>query len=309
MMTTTATLGPADSDSVAAVQQYMPDAHHLLFNRRGDVIEAFENGRADRALVPVYNTREGEIKEYFKLVEFLKRGYWVDNIVLPIHLSLGAIAEYGTRDAIRVIVGRGAVFRQCEDYIQAHHPNATLMTVQDIEAAILDITSGKKLSYGIIEAEQLVKKYGLNVLAREVASHNRTRFALLGPELPAPTGYDATAIITRPLRDKVGILSDILGEFTRRGVNILDLRSENDIKTQKLQIYIEVEGHCEDERLKSALKRIETSIIQEKNALRLLGSFPRVDMRVKKINSFGFIGTGDMSKWFADRLKNEGYTI
>ena len=30
-------------------------------------------------------------------------------------------------------------------------------------------------------------------------------------------------------------------------------------------------------------------------------------MRVKKINSFGFIGSGDMSGWFADRLRNEGY--
>jgi prephenate dehydrogenase len=30
-------------------------------------------------------------------------------------------------------------------------------------------------------------------------------------------------------------------------------------------------------------------------------------MRVKKIKTFGFIGTGDMSSWFADRLENEGY--
>jgi prephenate dehydrogenase len=31
-------------------------------------------------------------------------------------------------------------------------------------------------------------------------------------------------------------------------------------------------------------------------------------MRTKHISSFGFIGTGDMSKWFAKRLESEGYT-
>jgi prephenate dehydrogenase len=43
--------------------------------------------------------------------------------------------------------------------------------------------------------------------------------------------------------------------------------------------------------------------------IRILGSFPRLDMRTKHIRSFGFIGTGAMSRWFADRLASEGYEI
>ena len=148
----------------------------------------------------------------------------------------------------------------------------------------------------------------MSLLVREVASHNKTRFAVLSSVPADATGYDATAIITRPLKDRVGMLVDILGEFTRRGINILDLRSENDIETQKLQIYIEIEGHHNDDLIEEALLRIERSVIQEENSIKLLGSFPRVDMRVKKINGFGFIGTGAMSQWFADKLGNEGYT-
>ncbi len=159
----------------------------------------------------------------------------------------------------------------------------------------------------MIESEALVKKHGFKLLAREVVSHNRTRFSVIGRE-PAPvSGYDATAIITRPLRDRVGMLADILGEFTRRGINILDLQSENDVQTQKLRIYVEVEGHIDTLFCKDALNTIESTVIQEEDALKVLGSFPRVDMRVKKIKSFGFIGSGAMSKWFADRLENEGY--
>ena len=162
---------------------------------------------------------------------------------------------------------------------------------------------------GVIETEQMLRAHGLHIVEREVAQHNRTRYAVLGPELAVKTGYDATAFITKPLDDRVGILVDILSEFSRRGINILDMRSESDIKTQKLQIYIEAEGHIQDEIVAGAIAHIEERVIGKPGSVRLLGSFPRVDMRTKFIRSFGFIGTGDMSKWFADRLESEGYDI
>jgi prephenate dehydrogenase len=181
------------------------------------------------------------------------------------------------------------------------------MTVPDIGAAMEDIKEHNRRDYAIVDSEELLLAHNFDIVDREIAAHNRTRFAIIGANLSGETGYDATAIITRPLKDRVGMLVDILGEFTKRGINILDLRSENDIKTQKLQIYLEIEGHIGSELLQDALKHIERTVIKEEDSLRLLGSFPRVDMRVKKIRSFGFIGTGAMSEWFADRLENEGY--
>lgn len=308
-MPSIATIGPIGSDSYQAACQYATDADLILFNKLADIVNAFSKGKVDYALVPVYNTREGEVKEYFRLVSKMEKGYWVDNIVLPIHLSLGTLT--GTENIlpeITTIVGRGSVFRQCGEYIDDNFPNATLMVVQDIEQAMLTIQREQQFDHAVIDSEELVKKHGFDLAAREVVPHNKTRFAVIGKELAPLTGYDATAIITRPLKDRVGMLADILGEFTRRGINILDLQSENDIKTQKLMIYVEVEGHIKDRNLHEALATIESIVIQEEGALKTLGSFPRVDMRVKKIKTFGFIGSGDMSCWFADRLENEGYT-
>jgi len=306
-MTIIATLGPVGCDNYQAARQYLPDADVLLFNHAPDILHAFAQGQADLALIPVYNTREGEIKEYFRLMEQMAKGYWVDNVVLPIHLSLGALSAQEGSEDFDVIIASGSVFKQCEDYISKHFPHATLMTVPDIEAAMHDIRNKSRTRHAVIDSENLLKRHGLTLVDREVVPHNRTRFAILGREVAGWTGYDATTIITRPLMDRVGMLVDILGEFTRRGINILDLRSENDIQTQKLQIYIEVEGHINDKQLQDALRRIEKTVIQEEKSIKLLGSFPRVDMRVKKIKTFGFIGTGDMSLWFADRLENEGY--
>ncbi|MBT8333884.1 MAG: prephenate dehydrogenase/arogenate dehydrogenase family protein [Deltaproteobacteria bacterium] len=306
-MTTFATLGPQGSDSYQAVGQYRPGAKRLLYNRISDIITSFSSGNADFALIPVYNTREGEVKEYFRLMEKLDHGYWVDNIVLPINLSLGAQTPEITLDNVELIIGRSSVFRQCEEYIGQYMPQATLVSVSNLERAIIEFKRAAQANQVLIESEQIIKRSGLHLIDRELAPYNRTRFAVIGNDPHAQSGYDATSIITRPLPDRVGLLVDTLNEFTRRGINILDLRSENDIKTQKLQIYIEAEGHQDGTLLSEALQMIENSVIQEKNCIKILGSFPRVDMRVKKIKSFGFIGTGDMSIWFAKKLGNEGY--
>ena len=308
-MSSIATIGPVGSDCYQAAHQYAPDAELILFRKLSAIIDAFSKGEVDHALIPVYNTREGEVKEYFRLVSQMEEGYWVDNVVLPIHLSLGSLENKpDILSNISTIIGRGSVFKQCDEYIEDTFPDATLMAVQDIEQAMLEIKRERWLNYAVIDSEELVKKQGFELIAREVVSHNRTRFAIIGKKLAPLTGYDATAVITRPLKDRVGLLADILGEFTRRGINILDLQSENDIETQKLRIYVEVEGHINDSNMSDALETIESNVIQEKAALKTLGSFPRVDMRVKKIKSFGFVGSGGMSSWFAERLENEGYT-
>ncbi|WP_163336704.1 prephenate dehydratase domain-containing protein [Desulfopila sp. IMCC35008] len=306
-MTRIATLGPKSSDAYNAAKQYDPEAEIMLYNRASDAVEAFTKGQTDLALIPVYNTREGEVKEYFRLVSKLD-GYWIDNVVLPIHLSLGRVfPDDGSNVPIDVVVGRTSVLRQCEDYIDSNFPHATLMGVTSIDKPFQDIIDKQRYSHAVIDSEELVKSYGFNLAEREVVSHNRTRFAVIGKKPAESTGYDATALITRPLNDRVGMLADILGEFTRRGINIQDLQSENDIQTQKLRIYIEFEGHINQKELADTVDSLENNVIQETGSIKLLGSFPRVDMRVKKIKSFGFIGSGDMSLWFADKLQHEGY--
>ena len=310
-MITVATLGPEKSHAWQAAFLYARDAELEIYPHTRALIDGFVAGEAQLAVVPVYNTRAGENKKYFSLFDRIRQGqgYWIDNIVLPANLSLGAFEPNDRAGDLEVLVGKRSVFRQCEEYIGNTFPDIGLMSVHDIDQAVTRIREQGLQGHGIIDTEEMLKAHGLHVLEREVAPHNRTRYAVLGPELAVPTGYDATAFITKPLDDRVGMLVDILGEFSRRGINILDMRSESDVKTQKLQIYIEAEGHIQDEVMSGAIAHVENRIIGRQNSIRLLGSFPRVDMRTKYIKSYGFIGTGDMSKWFADRLENEGYRI
>jgi prephenate dehydratase/prephenate dehydrogenase len=298
-----ATVAPENSQAWQAARTYLPQAQVELFPDIPQVIDAFETGRTEFALVPIYNTREGEIKDV-QVIEYLKNGYWIDNVVLPIQLSLGTLES---KDAIRIIVGTMPILKQCDEFIKANYPHIALMAVPDFSAAILDIKDNKRTEYAVIETEDTLQANGFIIRQRDVAPHNRTRFAIIGPEMTVPTGYDATALISIPLNDRVGLLYEILGEFSRRGINILDLQSENDVKTQKLKLYIEAEGHRDDSALEDVLAHLENSTIQEPHAIKTLGSYPRVDMRTKFIKAIGFIGSGAMSRWFADKLTNEGY--
>ncbi|MEW6426754.1 MAG: prephenate dehydratase domain-containing protein [Thermodesulfobacteriota bacterium] len=303
-MTILATLGPLGSHPWQAAQLYDGGAEILLCNRIREVFAALAAGRADRAVVPIYNTREGEPQDFFRMMTAVADCHWVDNLVLPIHLCLGSLDGHSD---LTTITGGVSELKQCEEYIALSFPDADLLATHDVDAAIRRLRREGRADVGVIEAEEILKARNLVVRAREIAAHNRTRFAVFARKPAATSGYDATALITEPLKDRLGLLVDILGEFSRRGINLADLRTDSDIKTQRLQIYIEAEGHIDDEPLAQAIARIERDIVQEPGVVRILGSFPRVDIRAKLIDGFGFIGTGDMSTWFARKLEGEGY--
>jgi chorismate mutase/prephenate dehydratase len=303
-MKTIATLGPEGSHALEAAKHYNPEAEIKLYPLIPAVLDALKRGETDQAIIPVYNTREGEIKEFFRLMTRVNGVSWIDNVVLPIKLSLGTL---DAESPVEMLIGRASDLRQCEDYIAGRFPYISQMAVRDPVEAITDITCNRYRDRGVISTEETLRAGGLAVRERELAPYNRTRFAVLSRQEAPISGYDATALMTAPLKDRVGLLYDMLGEFTRRGVNLLDMRSETDIKTQELQIYIEAEGHMRDNHFKQAIANIEAQVIQEPGSIMLLGSFPRVDMRTKHIQAFGFIGSGAMSTWFAQRLNNEGY--
>lgn len=305
-MVSIATVGPAGSYAWQAASRYQPNASIELFPDMAAVFRAFAKRQTDLALVPVYNTHEGHLREWSRLLKTIEHGFWRDNLVLSIHLSLGGISASAP---ISTIVGKSGVLRQCEAYVSATYPEASLVSVHDLDAAVAGIRENGLVDHLVIDSEEALRAYGLKIRAREILPHNQTRFAVLGDEPSRRTGYDATAMFTSPIKDRVGILADILQEFTRRGINLIDMQTEADSHSQKLQFLFEFEGHADDEPVRAALKNIEHQIIQEPGSVKIIGSFPRLDMRAKHIKKIGFVGSGEMSVWFAERLKNEGYEI
>lgn len=308
-MPTLAYAGTEGSPAWRAARSYGGASRLVACPDTRALLDLFNGGGADFALFPVYNTLEGEQKRHFRFFDRIPGGFWVDNVVLYSQISLGVFPETASLDGIATVLGERETLSQCEDYIETRLPGAVRTSVRDVARALAGAERSGRAGLAALESEERLRALGLTVLEREIAPYNRTRYAVFGHSLAHAGGYDATVFITQPLPDRVGILVDILGEFSRRGVNILDLRTENDVKTQKLRIYLEVEGHAADPGVREAIGHIEAKLIRQPGSIRLLGSFPRVDMRTKNIKSFGFIGTGAMSRWFAERLEGEGYKV
>ena len=144
-MKSIATLGPEGSSSWQAAKQFDPDAEIKLFPNSPSVIKAFTEKQTDLALIPVYNTREGESLEYFRLMEKLRSTHWIDNVVLPIHLSLGAIDN---SEPLSMLIGKSNSFRQCEEYISNNYPLLPQLTITDLQEAINDVKEEKKTDHG-----------------------------------------------------------------------------------------------------------------------------------------------------------------
>jgi chorismate mutase / prephenate dehydratase len=95
--------------------------------------------KTEYAVLPVYNTREGEKKQYFRFFDQIKTGFWVDNVILRSNLSLGVFEEEDTIDTLRLLMGRREVFHQSEEFIEDHLAGITEMSVRDIGPAIAEI--------------------------------------------------------------------------------------------------------------------------------------------------------------------------
>lgn len=303
-MTTIGIIGAENSNTWQAVQQYNPSADICSFPHHAALAQGYNRGEIDLMVLPVYNTKIGGILRSFQVMEKMEEGYWIDNIVQPITLSLGSLDKTST---LETLTATGQVMQQCEEYLAQSFSDCSLLTTVNLEGYTETIKRDNLTHLGIIESEEFLKRHGFTLRERELTPHNKTRYGVIGRTPASRTGYDATSLLTVPLKDRVGMLFDTLGQFTKRGINILDMRAETDAKTQKLQIFIEAEGHLDDAPITEALDSISKTIIQEPGGIKLLGSYPRVDMRAKRINHFGFIGTGDMSVWFAGKLEHEGY--
>ena len=135
-----------------------------------------------------------------------------------------------------------------------------------------EIVAGKK-DAACIASVLAAKEYNLKILAGNIedAAHNVTRFLVIGKEMPKPTGHDKTSIVFS-VKDRVGVLYDMLAPFKQYKINLLKIESRpSKKKAWKYYFFIDLEGHYHDEKVKKALEHVEKHC----RFLKILGSYPK----------------------------------
>lgn len=255
-------------------------SHQAALSRFGDSVElvpyatfdhifsAVERNEVNYGVIPLENSTHGNVVQAMDI--FARTTL---RICAQVHQGVQhcLMANIPAKD-IRTIYSHPQVLGQCSQWIQKNYPHAEqIPTASTTVAARMAVEKADEgaAALGSPLAAQL---HGLNILAEQVqdVASNTTRFVVIGTQTTKPSGQDRTTIcFTVP--NKSGSLVDVLEHFRSHGINIfcLDSRPCRDRAWEYL-FYIDVDGHEEQEPLRSCLAELK----EECPVLKVLGSYP-----------------------------------
>ena len=252
----------------ASIKKFGSSVDYLSCDGIPCVFSEVEKGNADYGVVPIENSTEGAVNHTLDM--FVQSQLIIcSEIFLPISHSL--LSKNKEMKAIKKIYSHPNVFGQCRSWIEKNVPSAKLFeTTSTAKAAEI---AGKQAGSACLACKTAAEKNKLNVLACNVEdkSTNITRFLVVGKQLSKVSGKDKTSIMFS-VKDKPGVLHDMLSSFKNKKINLTKIESRPSKKgLWKYYFFIDLEGHSESPKIKKAIKELETKC----NFLKILGSYPK----------------------------------
>jgi len=202
-----------------------PEPSYVMCGAFAEAITAVQEGRADKAVLPIENTTSGAISEVYDLL--LEGGlHIVGDLRFRVRHCLLGVAGADV-DGIRRIYAHPQAAAQCSDFLSG---------LNECEVVLYEDTagSGRKTAamddraVAAIASEEAGRLSGLEVLSVSVAnrSENYTRFVVVSPEPEAiPTGVPAKTSIVMTVGNHPGALMEALAVFDTADVNLVKLES------------------------------------------------------------------------------------
>lgn len=259
-------LGPEGTFThMAAIKQFGKSAKYISADSIGEVFEEVEHTRADYGVVPIENTTEGVINYTLDMFFTSSLKICAEATLNISHALLGHSPK-----RIKRIYSNPQVFPQCRKWILKNYPHAELISTSSTAKAA--ITAKKDLYGSCIGNKALATLYGLNVIASSIedSAENYTRFLVISKSDSLPSGKDKTSVLFS-VKDKVGVLHDVLALFKKYKINLTKIESRpSKKKAWEYYFFVDFAGHRLLPAVRSALSSLEKKCI----FLKILGSYP-----------------------------------
>lgn len=272
MTQTLAYLGPAGTFTEEAAIKYAPKGEHLPFPSIPAVAYAVETGIAEEGVVPIENSLEGAVNDTLDLLihdSILRiRG----EIVLPIEHCLMALPGIEQHE-LRAISSHPQALGQCRNFLERQFPKIQAMATLSTAAAVESLKDSP-VPAGAIAPPRAADLYGVKILARAIQDrpNNVTRFVVLSNNDHVPTGEDKTSLGFSFVGDEPGLLYSVLGEFSRRQINLAKIESRPTKEALGRYIFlVDLDGHREERKVKEVLDAVS----EKASMLKVFGSYPR----------------------------------
>ncbi len=261
-------LGPQGSYShLAAVGKFGASVEYEPVTDIRGVFEEVSRERADFGIVPIENSVGGGVID--TLDALVETDVQVcAEINRPIHHNL--LANCSLKKVERVY-SKPEVFAQCQRWLSGTNlAGMTIPVASTSKAAELAREEEGAAAIGSTLAAEL---YGLKVVCENIedATHNVTRFFVIGQETAQPTGDDKTSVVFTT-KDEPGALVNVLAAFRESGVNMSFIQSRPSKKRNwEYYFFGDLKGHCSDAPLRDAIEAGRAHCLR----LNVLGSYPR----------------------------------
>ncbi|MFH1071692.1 MAG: prephenate dehydratase [Candidatus Glassbacteria bacterium] len=264
-----ATLGPQGTFSHEAAARLEPRAEIIFQRTIRDAVEYVSANRDSAGLVPLENSVSGTVGE--TLDALTESDLQIEREV--IHPVIHHLAVKGETDRITTILAHPQSYSQCEKFIRSNYAEAHLIHTSSNGKSAEMLRDTAEKSWGAIVPELAIQLYGLRSVHSRIQDnrYNVTRFVFISRNSTKPSGYDRTSLSLYPQVDYPGLLHEMLGHLSSRGVNLSKIESRpSKGRLGDYIFYMDLQGHQSDERVAEAIEALKKMAF-----VRVLGSYPR----------------------------------
>lgn len=261
-------LGPEDTFChLAAMESFGTEC---TFRPRGSISDVFrevEHGGAEFGVVPAENSINGAVG--VTLDEWVRSDLKiVGEILLPVSQCL--MSKEPELSRIQTVLSHPQALAQCRDWLARNLPGVA--QVETLSTAAAACRASESAASAALGPENLADRYDMSVLARNIQDRplNLTRFFVIGRRTQAPSGRDKTSVLFVTAH-KPGALYRTLEPLAEMGINMTCIESRpSQDRPWTYVFFADIEGHQEDERVRTALARVADQV----DKFKILGSYP-----------------------------------
>jgi len=249
-----------------AAGRIFPDGNRISYPDFKAAYEAVEKGECDCAVIPIENSRAGEVGQTIDLM--FSGSLYVNGVYsLDVRHNLIALPGVTERDISKVVSHQQAL-DQCAYYIrnQGYKSEA----YENTAMAAKYVADLGDPSVAAIASRETAELYGLSVVRENIneASNNTTRFVVLSRTLCKEKRDHSIIVFTVP--DKAGALAHAINVIGHHGYSMRSIKSRamKDL-IWTYYFYVEITGDLQSKRGKYMLDELSECC----DRLKMIGTF------------------------------------
>ena len=270
-------LGPPGTVSDEALTAAAPDADAVPLATLRDVVLSVQEGRIERALVPVENALEGGVDPVLDALALEAPDVaLIGEVVQPVSYCLAAGREIAL-DEITMVLSHPQALGQCKGWLQANLPGAAVVPAASTADAVREVAADGAGTHAAIGPRLAARRYGAVMLAEDLEDDtgNATRFAWISQAADAPPppvdGPAKTILVFWGMGSGAsGWLVSCLAVFAFAGINLTRIESRPLRQGMgEYMFFLDLEASMADPAVQGAVQGLH----RHAEMVRVLGSF------------------------------------